>query len=315
MNRAGLAWRGGVGLAVALCWASVALAQTGRLSGHVKDASTSKPIKGATIIAENPLATPSSFTAVSDEKGRFAVLGLRAGNWMVTVSAPSYATVRGTARIQSFGNNPPLAISLQSAPQSSPSVFDGVDPAALQRELDAAEQALNESRYADAIAAYTAIAEKVPSLTLAVVQVARAQRLGKHFDEAAATLDQALSQDPGSVMARYERALVERDRGDLDAAERWLTEAAERDDTAAHVLCALGDVHREKGRPDVADRWYSKARDAAPDWSTPYLKLGLLAAERGRTEEAIALLNKALTLAPEGADAVAAGQALAALRK
>jgi uncharacterized GH25 family protein len=46
------------------------------------------PIKGATIIAENPDASPASFTVSSDEKGRFAIIGLRSGLWSFRAGAP-----------------------------------------------------------------------------------------------------------------------------------------------------------------------------------------------------------------------------------
>ena len=36
-----------------------------------------QPIKGATVTAENPDASPSSFTATTDDKGRFSIIGLQ----------------------------------------------------------------------------------------------------------------------------------------------------------------------------------------------------------------------------------------------
>ena len=50
-----------------------AAAQTGRVTGVVKD-DHGDLVKGATIIAENPDASPSSFTASTDEKGRFGMI-------------------------------------------------------------------------------------------------------------------------------------------------------------------------------------------------------------------------------------------------
>jgi len=50
----------------------------GRVTGVVKD-DHGGPIKGATIIAENPDASPSIFTANADAKGRFAIIGLKSG--------------------------------------------------------------------------------------------------------------------------------------------------------------------------------------------------------------------------------------------
>ena len=52
-------------LSIAL--AASAAAQIGRVTGLVKD-DHGDPVKGATIIAENPDASPTSFTASTDEK-------------------------------------------------------------------------------------------------------------------------------------------------------------------------------------------------------------------------------------------------------
>src|SRR4051794_14592042 len=50
-----------------LALAGNAAAQVGRVTGTVKD-ERGDPIRGATIIAENPDASPSSFTASTDDK-------------------------------------------------------------------------------------------------------------------------------------------------------------------------------------------------------------------------------------------------------
>ena len=56
-----------VALIAALVVSAVpAAAQTGRIGGTVKDAANGQPLKGATITAENPGASPSSFTATSE---------------------------------------------------------------------------------------------------------------------------------------------------------------------------------------------------------------------------------------------------------
>src|SRR5207248_1573160 len=70
--------------------AANAAAQAGRVTGVVKD-DHGDPVKSATIIAENPDASPASFTSTSDEKGRFGIIGLRSGVWQMRASAPGYA--------------------------------------------------------------------------------------------------------------------------------------------------------------------------------------------------------------------------------
>src|SRR6185437_1566313 len=97
-------------LVAAMC--GVAAAQTGRVGGQVKD-EANQPIKGATITAENPNASPNSFTATTDDKGRFSIIGLRTGPWSFTAQAPGYAPEATRLNVQTIGSpNPPLTFTL-----------------------------------------------------------------------------------------------------------------------------------------------------------------------------------------------------------
>ena len=75
-------FRGLFATIVVLATAGAAFAQGSRVVGVVKD-ETGQPIKGATLSLENPEAIPRNFTATSDERGRFAVLGLKSGEWSI----------------------------------------------------------------------------------------------------------------------------------------------------------------------------------------------------------------------------------------
>src|SRR5207245_764917 len=79
--------RGVLAAVLVAALAASAAAQTGRVGGTVKDES-GQPIKGATITADNPNASPSSFTATTDDKGRFSMIGLRSGQWAFSARAP-----------------------------------------------------------------------------------------------------------------------------------------------------------------------------------------------------------------------------------
>src|ERR1041385_5613709 len=79
-------------------FAATATAQTGRVGGLVKN-DAGEPIKGATVTAENPNASPSSFTATTDEKGRFSVIGLRNGAWTFSAVAPGYEKETGRMNV------------------------------------------------------------------------------------------------------------------------------------------------------------------------------------------------------------------------
>src|SRR5690242_4074964 len=94
--------RGVLAATLVTALAATASAQTGRVGGQVKD-DAGQPIKGATITAENPSASPSSFTATTDDKGRFSIIGLRTGQWTFTAQAPGYAPEAGKLNVQTIG--------------------------------------------------------------------------------------------------------------------------------------------------------------------------------------------------------------------
>src|SRR5438046_10492575 len=89
---------------LALALAAAGSAQTaGRITGTIKDPD-SKPIKGATVRATND-AVNARITSTTDDKGRFAMIGVRTGRWVIIAEAPNFLPLQGTADVSS-GNTP-----------------------------------------------------------------------------------------------------------------------------------------------------------------------------------------------------------------
>jgi len=153
-----------VSIAAALALSTPASAQ-GHVTGTVRDAD-GRPLKGATITAENPDVAPSTFTGSSDAKGRFSLLGLRGGRWKVTVQAPGFRSETATVTTRSLGTNPTLDVVLQPRPDPAPAgPLQGISASNLQQQLDAAAALAASGKNAEAIAAYRQVAARVPALT------------------------------------------------------------------------------------------------------------------------------------------------------
>src|SRR5262245_7396324 len=102
-----------------------AMAQAGRIVGTVRD-DRGQPIKGATVTADNPDASPSSFTATSDDKGRFGMIGLKSGAWTLIASAPGYTAQSSEMNVrQSAASNAPAVFVLKKV-QAPPSALGSV---------------------------------------------------------------------------------------------------------------------------------------------------------------------------------------------
>ena len=187
--------------AAALLLAADVRAQ-GRVTGTVKDGDD-RPIKGATISAENPNAAPSSAVATSDAKGRFAMLGLRPGEWAFTVQAPGFEIARGRQIVRGAGPNQSLSVTLMALREiSPPGPMASVDIAALQRSLDEADALAAKGQLDDAIAGYREIVRRLPVLTAIHLQLGSLYER-KHDTTAARTeYETILKTEPGNTKAR-----------------------------------------------------------------------------------------------------------------
>ena len=149
---------------VILGLASAAAAQPGRVGGVVRD-ENGEPIKGATITAENE-NIGSSFTATTDDKGRFTMIGLRAGTWRFIAQAPGFAAQGGDLPIRSGNPNPPVTFTLKRTGPAWTGAMAGIGAKELQNDLTAADALFNQQRWDEAIAAYRSIMGKSPALSV-----------------------------------------------------------------------------------------------------------------------------------------------------
>src|SRR4029077_12083129 len=146
-----------VTLAVAL--AAAASAQTaGRITGTIKDPD-GKPIKGATVRATNE-AVNARMTSTTDDKGRFAMIGVRSGTWVIVAEAPNFVPLQGSAAVSS-SNTPVLALTLQRDPGPMP----GALVKTIGDDVAAAESLHKAGKLDEAIAAYQSIQSKNTRLT------------------------------------------------------------------------------------------------------------------------------------------------------
>jgi Tfp pilus assembly protein PilF len=296
--------------------ASGASAQTGRIGGTVKD-DLGQAIKGATITAENPNASPSSFTATTDDKGRFAIIGLRTGGWTLTAQAPGFTPVQDRMDVRTIGApNPPLTFTLKkgSAP-AGPGALGGMAAKDLQADLAVADSLYNAQKWDDSIAAYRLIMTKAPSLSVINLQIAAAYRNKKDYDGAITAYNELLKSDPKNEKAIIGIGMTNLEKGDLAAAEATLAKAAEGASPTREVYYNLGEVKFAKGDADEAMKWYQKAIDTDPTWGKPVLKLALVALNKGDTDGAVKLMEKVVTVDPSSPEAAQAKALIQQLKK
>lgn len=299
--------------------AADASAQTGRVGGQVKD-DAGQPIKGATITAENPSASPSSFTATTDDKGRFSIIGLRTGSWTFTAQAPGFAPEQGKMSVQTIGApNPPLSFTLKKgsggAGAGGGGALGGMAAKDLQAELAAADALYNAQKWDEAVTAYRAIMTKAPSLSVINLQVAAAYRNKKDYDAAIAAYNELLKADPNNDKARIGIGMTNLEKGDIEAAETTLQAASQSVNATREVFYNLGEVLFAKGKTDEAVAAYTRASQMDARWGKPLFALGKVALNKGDTKGAITSFEKVIEVDPTSPEAAQAKAVVEQLKK
>jgi tetratricopeptide (TPR) repeat protein len=178
---------------------------------------TNQPIKAATIRVVNPSAIPSEFTTTSDQKGEWAILGLRGGLWEVTASAPGFETSTVAVRVASGSmDHPKVQFVLVGTPVKG--ALDGVDTKRLQESLSAAESLMAQEKWDEAIAEYRNIIATAPPLDAVNLAIGRALRMKKDYAGAAAAYGEILKRDARNQKALLELGRTQQEQGDRAAA-------------------------------------------------------------------------------------------------
>ncbi|MCC7123219.1 MAG: tetratricopeptide repeat protein [Acidobacteria bacterium] len=301
---------------VALLMAALpAAAQTGRIGGTVKD-TEGKPIKGATVVAENPASAPSSFTATTDDRGRYSMIGLKAGSWKITASAPGFTPSAGNVPIKTIGAPmPPVDFNLAPGAPAAGGALAGVNTKELQGELAKADAMVAAKDYAGAIGVYEAMVTKVPALTALQLQIGNLYRAQKQYDQALATYKKVPDGDTNADKAKIEIGMTLLEKGDLAGAETTLMAMAETTSANKEVFYNLGEVKFAKGETDEAVKYYQRAADIDPNWGKPLFKLGLAKLQKADTPGTIEIMEKLIQVDPTSAEAAQAKALIEQLKK
>lgn len=196
-------------VAASLCIAAPAAAQAARATGTVHDVS-GRAIRGALVKAESSQSTHQEITSATDDKGRFAMIGLTSGTWTFTAEAPGYLAQHADVPVR-VGGTPPLNFMLAHDPGPIPNALDKN----ITQEIADANTLRDQGRLDQAIAAYQDLHTRNPTLTsLSLVlgdvyrrkarqeaDPAARQRL---FDQAIAAYGDALKGDASNTRAQDE---------------------------------------------------------------------------------------------------------------
>ena len=301
------------GVLALLSVSAVATAQNGRVAGVIREEG-GQPLKGATVTADNA-SVGQSFTATTDDKGRFNMIGLRSGDWRFIAQAPGYSPEGGMLNVRSGGQNVPIGFELKHSGVAFFGALGGVVSKDLQADLTAADALYSQKKFDEAIAMYRSILNKVPVVTSINLQIASAYRNKKDYPAALAAYADLLKAEPGNEVAKVEMAMTALERGDAQTAEDALMRAAGEPGAPREVFYTLGEVKLAANDADGAAAWFQRASSADPFWAKPLLRLGEAAMKKGDNAGAARLLARAVAVDPTAPEAATAKTALESLKK
>lgn len=187
--------------------ASEARAQIGRVAGTVTD-EDGRPVKGATVTAENREQIPPTFTSTSDAKGRFSILGLRRGSWIFTIQAPGFEKASTRLDVMTVRPNPPLNVQLlKGLTPGPPGPLAGIDAKEIQRRIDGAASLAASGDHSGALAAYRELLNRVPALTSIYLEIGALHEQMHDMSGALAAYRRLVELEPGNAGAK---AAIER---------------------------------------------------------------------------------------------------------
>ena len=247
--------------AAVIMWVPPAVAQawkgTGRVSGVVRD-EAGEPIPGASALvrwARDPETGPPAVE--TNEKGRWALLGLAPGPWLLVVKAEGYRQSTGTVEVRQ-GATPPAEVTLLRLLVQTPTSSEG-RLESIRVWIDTGNTLLERGEWAAARAEYEKVLAELHGRDRAEVlrSVARTYYMEEAFEQAVVTLEEAVLAAPGDEMTTVLYRSVMESQGRSGDAESFLAAVADgllpaTDASAPGVGTGVADVGAVDGASPAA---------------------------------------------------------------
>ncbi|MCY3970312.1 MAG: tetratricopeptide repeat protein [Acidobacteria bacterium] len=300
------------GVLVATAASAQAWAGRGRLSGNVQDPD-GNPVEGASVKLTLDGAGPDA--AMTNRRGRWALAGVRSGNWIAHVSKAGYIPTEHEVYINEYATSSDRVTLRTTLEPGGPS--DGAaglaEDEAAQAARDLLEQGNDLIRQGDHEGAIAAFREALPSVPDAskaavLVTIAGNQVSLERDEEAIESLKQALDLAPTNVDALQLMSRRLTAMGRAEEAKAYLERLPEDLQADPEILVREGVALYNQNDFAGSVSKLTTAIDAAPDWVEAYYFRGLANMAAGENAAAAADFRKLLELEPEGERAEEAKQ-------
>ncbi len=291
---------------------------TGRLQGNVNDKVTGKPVAGATITISLPSGHTQPIITKTSSNGHWAAIGMTVGVWNIDISAPGYATSRGTANVSEAAANPAISVQLEpeAAQQPAPATTVNAAPSVPKEAVDAIKegQQLLNAKPGDVI---TTSQTDTSGSSTAVSHTVTKDELKGNAQRAVADFEKALPMIPEDtpelrdvkyqVMNVLAQAYYK--AGDLKNSiaifeKLDIADPMPTPPDATHMTrdVLLANLYLENGQLSEGKALLDKLPPTAITDPTAYINIGILFMNKKNPADAVTYLTKAITMDPKRAE-------------
>jgi tetratricopeptide (TPR) repeat protein len=285
----------------------------GRLEGRVTDPD-GKPIVGASVKIRLPDRPEAGVDVKTDGKGRWALMGLRGGEWKITIEAPGFMVGETVYSVSEVARGNPVNYTMKPVPKTEEAKAPGLPPE-IKEALAAGNEALEQKRWGDARVAFEKVLPAAPDNVGLLMALARSYSGEGNTEKAVETLRKVTEKEPSNWGAWMLMASMLLEKGKLDEGRAALDHVPMQAVTDPNVFINVGVLFMNQKKNDEAEGYFTKAVEVAPGQYDPYYYRGLARIGLNRHDGAKADLTKVVELAPPDSNEVKeAKQLLEALK-
>ncbi|HUL78168.1 MAG TPA: tetratricopeptide repeat protein [Vicinamibacteria bacterium] len=280
-------------------------AGTGRLEGRVLDVA-GKPLGGAVVRLE--LQGRGGTELRTDARGRWAILGLTGGNWVVELSAPGYVTRRTTLAVAEETRRPVYEVRLEKLADPGP-------PPEVVAVLERAEAARKGGRLAAAREEYETLRTMRPDLAGRIDQeIGMTYVAEKDYARGLDHLLKALAAEPDRVPLRAAAVQAAFEAGQAAKGKELLAGVDSGNIEDPDIAFNFGIDLVNAGDTRGAIPWFTRAVGLDARYVDGYYRRGLAHLQLGEAAESLADFRKVTELAPGTPEGELARKALERVR-
>jgi|Deesub1362B_J571_1020462.scaffolds.fasta_scaffold00200_24 tetratricopeptide (TPR) repeat protein len=250
-----------------------------------------KPIPNAKVIFQSDKYN-ATFEVITDEKGKWVVMGIRGGKWNIDFVAPGYEPMKISTQVSEILRAKPIEIRLKKTAKA-------LATEKITALLEKGNELFAQKNYQEALIEYQNILSENPKLYQINLNIGNCYYEMGDYEKAISSYQAILEKEPDSHDALMSLANIYLEKGDLDRGLEYIKKIDLKTIDNPITFYNIGTLLYNKGKPDLAIEYYLNALRLDPNFGDAYYQLGLCYLNTNEKEKAKKIFNKYLEIAPD----------------